>query len=185
MAPHGTCGGRVTYVLRLARRQLRRSRVRWRTARSVEPKTTHTARNSLRTTSPLNRMQQEPLGQRSSFWIVPTKSHNDDTVLHSQHDRHPKVTRRTVRAGNTAATTSLGRNEVEQREKPTMVRYRDPWTEEIIDDREMARRFHADEVIRREFDPEHGPAVPHGSRTGTRTSPGTAGTTARRTRTPG
>jgi hypothetical protein len=34
---------------------------------------------------------------------------------------------------------------VEQREKPTMVRYRDPWTEEIIDDREMQRRFHADE----------------------------------------
>jgi hypothetical protein len=66
-----------------------------------------------------------------------------------------------------------------------MVRYRDPSTEEIIDDREMQRRFHADEVIRREFDPEHGPAVPHGSRTGTRTSPGTAGTTARRTRTPG
>ncbi len=32
-----------------------------------------------------------------------------------------------------------------------MVRYRDPWTEEIIDNREMQRQFHADEVIRREF----------------------------------
>ena len=41
-----------------------------------------------------------------------------------------------------------------------MVRYRDPWTEEIIDDREMQRRFHADEVIRREFDPEHGLPFP-------------------------
>jgi len=41
-----------------------------------------------------------------------------------------------------------------------MVRYRDPWTEEIIDDREMQRRLHADEVIRREFDPEHGLPFP-------------------------
>ncbi len=76
-------------------------------------------------------------------------------MLHSQQDRHPKVTRRTVSALETPPLQRHWAKEVEQREKPTAVRYRDPSTEEIVDDREMQRRFHTDEVIRREFDPEH------------------------------
>ena len=44
---------------------------------------------------------------------------------------------------------------MEQREKPTMVRYRDPWTQDRRRPRDATAGFHTDEVIRREFDPEH------------------------------
>jgi hypothetical protein len=100
-------------------------------------------------------MQQEPLGQRSSFWIVHTKSHNDrhSAALATRSTPEGDPPNR-LGTGNSAATTSLGRRKWSRGRSP-------PWSvtaipgQKFIDDREMQRRFDTDEVIRREFDAEH------------------------------
>ena len=51
-------------------------------------------------------MVEAPLGQRSGFWIVHAKVTTTGTVLHSQQDRHPKVTGRTVSALETPSHTT-------------------------------------------------------------------------------
>jgi hypothetical protein len=82
---------------------------------------------------------------------VHTKSHNDrhSAALATRSTPEGDPPNR-LGTGNAAATTSLGRRRWSRGRRPPCSVTAIPGLK-IIDNREMQRRFHADEVIRREF----------------------------------